>query len=158
MANSSTNGRIDSASRVIYASPQFIYQAFLNPQSLVLWLPPKGMSGSINTFDAHKGGDFSMTLTYKLDRSTIGKTSENTDVFQGKFLELVPDKKIVQSVTFDSDNPAFSGDMMQTWYLEAVLEGTKVTVVCENVPGGVRKADHYEGLLSTLENLATFTE
>lgn len=48
--------------------------------------------------------------------------------------------------------------MVQTWYLEAVAEGTKVTVVCENVPEGVQKIDHDEGLTSTLNNLATFTE
>lgn len=158
MTNISTNGRIDSASRVILTSPQTIYQAFLNPESLVLWLPPKGMSGRINTFDPRQGGRYSMTLTYELEHTTIGKTSENTDVSQGVFLELVPDKKIVQSVKFDSDNPTFSGEMIQTWYLEAISEGTKVTIVCENVPEGVRKADHYKGLNSTLENLATFTE
>jgi len=158
MANSSSNGRIDSASRVILASPQIVYQAFLNPESLVLWLPPKGMSGHINTFDPRKGGHYSMTLTYELGHSTIGKTSENTDVSQGIFLELIPDKKIVQSVKFDSNNPAFLGEMIQTWYFEAVNEGTKVTVVCENVPRGVRKADHDEGLISTLENLARYTE
>jgi len=158
MTNSSSNGRIDSASRVILASPQTVYQAFLNPELLVLWLPPKGMSGHINTFDPRKGGHYSMTLTYELGHSIIGKTSDNTDVSQGVFLELVPDQKIVQSVKFDSDDPAFSSEMIQTWYFEAVSEGTKVTIMCENVPEGVRKADHDEGLNSTLKNLATFTE
>ncbi|WP_240339687.1 SRPBCC domain-containing protein [Halobacillus ihumii] len=76
----------------------------------------------------------------------------------GKFLELVPDKRIVQSVIFDSDDPAFSGEMRQKWLLEAISEGTKVTIVCENVPEGIRKKDHDEGLKSTLENLASFTE
>ncbi|MDX8047508.1 SRPBCC domain-containing protein [Gracilibacillus sp. S3-1-1] len=116
------------------------------------------MSGHIDMFEPRKGGNYSMTLTYELDHSTPGKTSENTDVSQGMFLELVPDKKIVLSVKFDSNHPAFSGEMIQTWYLEAVSEGTKGTIVCENVPEGVRKADHDEGLISTLENLATFTE
>lgn len=50
MANKSSNRRIDSASKVIMASPQTIYQAFLNPESLVSWLPPKGMSGHIDMF------------------------------------------------------------------------------------------------------------
>ncbi|WP_010094565.1 SRPBCC domain-containing protein [Ornithinibacillus scapharcae] len=150
--------RIDSASRVILASPQTIYQAFMNPESLVLWLPPKGMSGQIDMFEPRKGGHYCMTLTYELDHSSPGKTSENTDVSKGMFLELVPDKKIAQSVKFDSDNPAFSGEMIQTWYLEAVSEGTKVTIICENVPEGVRKEDHDIGLRSTLENLAIFTE
>lgn len=158
MKNNSTNGRIDSACRVILTSPQTIYQAFLNPDKLVLWLPPKGMSGHIDRFVPRIGGNYSMTLTYGPDQSSAGKTSENTDVSEGTFLELVPNKKIVLSITFDSDNPDFTGEMIQTWYLEEISEGTKVTIVCENVPEGVRKADHDTGLTSTLENLAAFTE
>lgn len=152
-----TTGRIDSASRVILASPRTIYQSFLNPESLVLWLPPKGMTGQIDRFEPYKGGHYSMTLTYELDDSSPGKSSENSDVTKGMFVDLVPDKKIVLSVKFDSDNPAFSSEMIQTWYLEEVSEGTKAIIICENVPEEVRKVDHDEGLNSTLENLATFT-
>ncbi|MYL42168.1 SRPBCC domain-containing protein [Virgibacillus salexigens] len=158
MANPSNNKRIDSASRVIMASPQTIYQSFINPEALVSWLPPKGMAGHIDMFDPREGGAYRVTLTYEMDHSNSGKTSENTDVAQGKFLELVPDKRIVQSVTFDSEDPEFSGEMTQKWFLETISEGTKVTIVCENVPEGIRKEDHDAGLMSTLENLAIFTE
>ncbi|MCH4826295.1 hypothetical protein [Planococcus halocryophilus] len=48
--------------------------------------------------------------------------------------------------------------MIQTWYLETVSEGTRVTLICENVPKGIRKEDHDIGLNSTLENLARFIE
>ncbi|MET3549076.1 hypothetical protein ABID47_005708 [Paenibacillus favisporus] len=34
----------------------------------------------------------------------------------------------------------------------------EVTIVCENVPAGIRKEDHDVGLRSTLENLALYTE
>lgn len=47
-----------------------------------------------------------------MNHSNPGKTSENTDVAQGKFLELVPDKRIVQSVNFDSEDPEFRGEMI----------------------------------------------
>ena len=157
MTNPSSN-RIDSASRIIMAPPQTIYQAFMNPEKLVSWLPPKGMSGHIDMFDPREGGIYSMTLTYEIDHANHGKTSDNTDVSQGKFLELVLDKKIVLSIKFDSEDPAFSSEMIQTWYLEVVSEGTKVTIICENVPEGIRKEDHDIGLRSTLENLASFTE
>ena len=71
---------------------------------------------------------------------------------------MVPDKRIVLSVTFDSEDPVFSGEMIQKWLLEGVLGGTKVTIICENVPEGIRKEDHEIGLRSTLENLAFYTE
>lgn len=48
--------------------------------------------------------------------------------------------------------------MIQKWILEDVPGGTNVTIVCENVPEGIRKEDHDTGLRSTLENLAAFTE
>ena len=158
MGNTSSHKRTDSASRVILASPQTIYQAFLNPETLIKWLPPEGMSGHIDTFDPREGGTYKLTLTYEMDLSVPGKTSENTDVTQGRFLELIPNNRIVQTVKFDSEDPAFSGEMIQKWLLEANSKGTKVTVICENVPEGIRKEDHDTGLSSTLENLAVFTE
>ncbi|EFV76483.1 SRPBCC family protein [Cytobacillus pseudoceanisediminis] len=158
MTNVFSDNRTDTASRVIMAEPQTIYQAFLNPKSLVSWLPPKGMSGHIDNFDPREGGTYNMTLTYEEDQPSSGKTSENTDVYQGKFLELVPDKRIVQLVIFVSESPDFTGEMIQKWLLESITEGTRVTIVCENVPKGIRKEDHDLGLKSTLENLAIFVE
>ncbi|WP_188455694.1 SRPBCC domain-containing protein [Virgibacillus oceani] len=158
MENGTGNRRTDSASRVIMATPQTIYQAFVNPEALIAWLPPKGMSGHIDMFEPQEGGTYKVTLTYEMEHADLGKTSENTDVAEGKFLELVPYKRIVQSVNFNSTDPAFSGEMIQKWLLETIPEGTKVTIVCENVPEGIRKEDHDTGLRSTLENLAAFTE
>ena len=158
MTNVFSDNRTDTASRVIMAEPQTIYQAFLNPKLLVSWLPPKGMSGHIDNFDPREGGTYNMTLTYEEDQRSSGKTSENTDVYQGKFLELVPDKRIVQLVIFDSESPDFTGEMIQKWLLESIAEGTRVTIICENVPNGIRKEDHDLGLKSTLENLAIFVE
>ncbi|TWT01534.1 SRPBCC domain-containing protein [Planomicrobium sp. CPCC 101079] len=155
MTNPSSN-RIDSTSRVIEATPKAIYQAFMNPEDLAVWLPPEGMSAHVDVFEPHEGGTYKITLTYETDEVHLGKTSENTDVTQGRFLELVPDTKIVLAGQFDSEDEAFSGEMVQTWYLEAVEEGTKVTIICENVPTGIRKEDHDEGMNSTLENLANF--
>lgn len=158
MTNVFSDNRTDTASRVIMAEPQTIYQAFLNPKLLVSWLPPKGMSGHIDNFDPREGGTYNMTLTYEEDQPSSGKTLENTDVYQGKFLELVPDKRIVQLVIFDSESPDFTGEMIQKWILESIAEGTRVTIICENVPNGIRKEDHDLGLKSTLENLAIFVE
>lgn len=52
MTNAFGKKRTDSALRVIMASPKTIYQAFLDPMALVSWLPPKGMKGHIDAFDA----------------------------------------------------------------------------------------------------------
>jgi len=156
---SSSKNRTDSASRVIKTSPQTIYEAFTDPGSLISWLPPKGMKGHIYEFEARVGGAYRMSLTYtETDHAIKGKTSEHVDVVQGRFLEFIPNTRIVQLVVFQSDDPAFAGEMTMTWSLVPVQDGTRVTVVCENVPEGIRKEDHDAGLRSTLENLAIFAE
>lgn len=151
--------RVDTVSRTISASPETIYKAFMKPTTLMSWLPPDGMSGHAETYDPQVGGTFKLILSYdESDQSIIGKTSEKTDVSNGKFLELVLNKRIVQEMSFDSPDISFYGKMKQTWLLETVPKGTKVTIRCENVPDGILKEDHDAGLRSTLQNLADYTE
>lgn len=159
MTSASDSKRTDSASRVIMASPRTIYQAFVDPEAVVAWRPPKGMKGQIYAFDAREGGTFRMSFAYTdTDHAVRGKTSEHADVFQGRFLELVPDERVVELVEFESDDPAFAGAMTVITTLAAVSGGTEVTIRCENVPSGVRPSDHQAGITSTLENLAAFIE
>ncbi|KFC66524.1 hypothetical protein FG93_04455 [Bosea sp. LC85] len=159
MINPIGKTRTDSASRVVQASPQAIYRALLDPKSLASWLPPQGMRGEILSFEPREGGRYRMVLTYEASQhSGPGKTSEDTDVVQGRFLELVLDERVVQSVEFVSEDPSFAGVMTMTWSLASVLGGAEVTILCENVPAGIRKEDHDVGLRSTLANLAAFIE
>ncbi|MFB4169666.1 SRPBCC family protein [Virgibacillus sp. JSM 102003] len=159
MTNSSGKKRTDSASKVIKASPQTIYQAFTDPDALVSWLPPEGMEGSIDFFEPWEGGAYQMSLTYVSPARTMrGKTSEDTDVVRGTFLKLVEDKQIVQEIKFESEDPSFAGAMIMTWALDTISEGTKVTIICENVPEGIRQEDHEAGLKSTLENLDIYAK
>jgi len=156
MPESSMDGRIDSVVRIIKTSPETLYQAYMNPDSLVKWLPPSDMTGEISYFTAEVGEGYTMTLTYETGHSISGKSSIDTDVIVAKFIELIPNKKIVIRSVFDSDNVAFTSEMRITWYFEAVDEGTKVIIVAENVPDEIKKIDHLEGLHSSLENLKNF--
>lgn len=157
--NTFDSKRIDSGSRVINASPEIIYQAFLNPEAVASWRPPEGMKADIFAFDPREGGTFRMSFSYTgTDHSLRGKTSEHADVFTGRFLELVPNRRIVELMEFESDDPAFAGEMKVTTELVPVPDGTEVIISCENVPSGIGAEDHREGIASTLKNLAGFTE
>jgi uncharacterized protein YndB with AHSA1/START domain len=149
--------RTDRGSRRIEAEPGRIYQAMTDPQAIVSWRPPKGMKGEMLDFDAREGGAYRMALIYE-DQSIQGKSSSNVDVVEGRFQELVPGKRMVEVVTFESDDPAFAGEMTITTTLTPIPRGTEVQIVCENVPSGISAADHEAGLTSTLQNLATYTE
>jgi uncharacterized protein YndB with AHSA1/START domain len=149
--------RIDRASRVIAAPSRAVYAAFISPDALVSWLSPQGMTARLDHFDPRVGGSYRVVLTYTSDeKSAAGKSSQNTDVVDSRFVELVPDVRVVQLVDFLSDDPAFSGTMRMTWALEEVAGGTRVMISCENVPPGISIEDHETGLKSTLDNLATY--
>jgi hypothetical protein len=87
-----------------------------------------------------------------------GKTSEHTDTFRARFVALVRDKRIVQSIEFESNDTAFCGPMTIIWTRATVPGGTEVTVRCENEPRGIRPSDHAAGIQSSLKNLAAFVE
>jgi uncharacterized protein YndB with AHSA1/START domain len=150
--------RVDSASKLIRASAWRIYQAFATPNAMETWLPPQGMTGRMLNFAFREGGAYRMRLTYSDPLHASGKTTDDADEVEVRFVKLVEGKRIEQAVTFNSEDSAFSGEMRIAWVLEPVAGGTLVTVRCEDVPAGIRPEDHQAGLMSTLNNLAEFTE
>ena len=151
--------RTDTATRLVHASPDALYRAFIDPEALMAWLPPTGMSGRALLFEPREGGRYRIELALEgEEHEAAGKTTERTDVASGRFLALVPDRRIVQTVEFDSSDPAFAGTMVMTWSLEPSAGGTRVTITAENVPPGISAEDHAAGLASSLENLAGWVE
>lgn len=150
--------RIDTASRVIRASPGAIYHAFVDAASLGRWLAPQGMQARVERFEPVVGGSYCIVLTYDDPAGAPGKATADSDVAEGRFVALEPGERIVWEVGFASDDPAFAGTMTMSWRFKEVRDGTEVTILCENVPAGIRKEDHDVGLRSTLENLARFIE
>jgi uncharacterized protein YndB with AHSA1/START domain len=146
-------------SKVIKAPRKIVYQACLDPDALVSWRVPDNMKGQMHVFDAREGGRYRMSLTY-LDpkRSGDGKTYEDTDTFQGRFVELVPNEKIVEIVEFESPDPKFATEMKVITSLKDSVEGTEVTVLCENIPAGVRAEDNELGTKQALQKLAALIE
>lgn len=149
-----TGPRVDTASKIIAASPETIYRAFIDRDALLAWLPPAGMTGEILALEPHPGGAFRMALHY--DEGGRGKTTDDTDVVDAEFAELVPGKRVVQLVKFRSTDPAFAGTMRMVWDLEPAPGGTRVIILAEDVPEGISKQDHDTGLRSSLENLAAY--
>lgn len=155
----SDKGRSTQVAQIIKAPREVVYQAFLEPEAIAAWLPPNGMKGSIHAFEPYEGGEFRMSLTYlnPLD-SPQGKTSKDNDTVEGRFVELISNEKIVQVTEFESDQPDFAGEMKITWNLADADEGTEVTVLCENIPGGIRLEDNELGSKQSLQKLAAFVE
>jgi uncharacterized protein YndB with AHSA1/START domain len=148
--------RTDVASRVIAASVDDVYRAFIDQQALLTWLPPAGMTGRFERFDPRPGGSYRLVLTYADGSSTRGKATADSDVVDVRFVDIVPSARVVQAVDFASDNPEFAGTMMMTWEVAAVEDGTRVEIRADNVPDGISAEDHAVGLASSLANLAAY--
>ena len=148
--------RTDTAFRIVAASPTRVYEALIDPDALVTWLPPAGMSGRFERFDLRPGGGYRLVLTYADASSSPGKATPGSDVVEARFVEIVPGRRVVQAVDFESDDPAFAGTMTMTWAVTPVDGGTRVDIRADDVPAGISEADHAEGLASSLANLATY--
>ncbi|MEX0685839.1 MAG: SRPBCC domain-containing protein [Balneolales bacterium] len=150
--------RIDSASRMITASAKDVYRAFAEPGAMERWIPPSDMTGEMLHFDFREGGSYRMRLIYSEPQQERGKTSEDSDEAEVRLTKLEEGQRIEQEITFESENPAFSGIMRMIWTFQSEENRTLVTVRAENVPEGIRPEDHEVGLNSSLENLAGFVE
>jgi uncharacterized protein YndB with AHSA1/START domain len=150
--------RTDTASRVIAAPPDRVYAALVDPAALVMWLPPDGMSGRFERFDARPGGSYRLVLTYTDASAARGKATTDSDIVDARFIDLVPGVRVVQAVDFVSDDAANAGTMTMTWELVAVDAGTHVEIRANDVPVGISAEDHASGLASSLANLAAHLE
>jgi uncharacterized protein YndB with AHSA1/START domain len=117
------------------------------------------MRGHVHTFEPRAGGTFRISLTYQDQAHSLsGKTSEDTDTCQGRFVELVPYAKIVEVIEFESQDPQFAGEMTMIVSLVDADGGTEVTVLCEDIPKGIRPKDNELGCKESLQKLAAILE
>jgi uncharacterized protein YndB with AHSA1/START domain len=151
--------RSTRVSRLIKAPREVVYQAFIDGNAVATWLAPDTMKGHVEVFEPRKGGKIRMSLRYTdLADAPQGKSSDLTDTFEGTFVELIPNEKVVQVVEFESDEPDFAGEMRITWSLTNADGGTEVTVLMEDIPKGVSLKDNELGSRQSLQKLATFVE
>jgi uncharacterized protein YndB with AHSA1/START domain len=82
--------------------------------------------------------------------------SGNGHSFGGKYLELVPNERIVHTDTFD--DPNLRGEMKTTVSLKKVFCGTEVNVVQEGIPEVIPVEACYLGWQESLVLLAQLVE
>jgi uncharacterized protein YndB with AHSA1/START domain len=150
--------RTDRAERVVDAPVARVFDALVDRDALEAWLPPSGMTARFERFDPTPGGSYRVVLTYSEPADAAGKSSDDSDIVEARYVDVVPDDRVVQAVDFVSDDPAFAGTMTMTWAVRAVDGGTRVEITADDVPDGISAEDHAAGLASSLDNLAGFVE
>lgn len=136
-------------SRVIQAPRERVYQAFLDPDALVKWMPPHGFTGHVYKLEPKVGGTFRMSF------STINRNW--TQAFGGRYLELKPNERIVHTDKFETDDPAMQGEMKVAITFRDVPGGTEVNVVQEGIPKPAAEGAP-EGWGQSLDNLQRLCE
>ena len=134
--------------RVLRATPERIYKAFLDPDAMAKWLPPNGFTGKVHHMDARVGGTHKMSFT----NFTTGKSHS----FGGTYVELKPHERIRYTDKFD--DPNLPGEMQVTVTLKKVLGGTELQVVQEGVPEVIPAEMCYLGWQESLVLLAKLVE
>jgi uncharacterized protein YndB with AHSA1/START domain len=134
--------------RVLHASPERVYRAFLDPDAIHKWLPPNGFTGKVHQMDARVGGKHKMSFT----NFTTGKSHS----FGGEYLELVPHERVRYTDRFD--DPNLPGEMQITVTLKKVSVGTELNIVQEGVPAVIPAEACYLGWQESLTLLAKLVE
>lgn len=134
--------------RVLRASPEKIYRAFLDANAMAKWLPPHGFTGKVHHLDATVGGTYRMSFT---NFSTGGSHS-----FGGRYLELIPNERICHTDEFD--DPNLPGEMQTTISLRQVSCGTELEIVQKGIPEPIPTEACYLGWQESLTLLAQLVE
>ena len=134
--------------RVLRATPERIYQAFLDPDAMAKWLPPNGFTGKVHQMDANVGGAYKMSFT----NFSTGKSHS----FGGTYRELGPHERMRYTDTFD--DPNLPGEMLTTVTLKKGACGTELSIVQEGVPAVIPAEACYLGWQESLALLAKLVE
>jgi len=134
--------------RVLRATPDRVYRAFLDPDAMVKWLPPNGFTAKVHHMDAKVGGTHKMSFT----NFTTGKSHS----FGGRYLELATNERIRYTDKFD--DPNLPGEMQVTVTLKKLSCGTEVNIVQEGVPEVIPAEMCYLGWQESLVLLGKLVE
>jgi len=134
--------------RVLRATPERVYRAFLEADALAKWLPPYGFTCKVHQLDARVGGGFRMSFT--------NFSNGQGHSFGGEYQELVPCKTIRYTDRFD--DPNMPGEIQVVVALQAVSCGTDVNIVQSGLPAVIPVEMCYLGWQESLAQLAQLVE
>ena len=134
--------------RVLRATPERVYRAFVTPDAMAKWLPPYGFTCKVHHLDAKVGGTYRMSFT--------NFTTGNSHSFGGVYRELIPNERLVYTYRFD--DPNMPDEMITTITLTKVSCGTEITAVQEGIPAMIPVESCYLGWQESMEQLAKLVD
>jgi uncharacterized protein YndB with AHSA1/START domain len=145
---STTNTNTVRLHRVLSATPDRVYRAFIDPDAMVKWLPPNGYTGKVHHLDAKVGGTYKMSFT----NFSTGKSHG----FGGTYQELKPGELLRYTDQFD--DPNLPGEIQVTITLKKVFCGTELNVTQAGIPAVIPAEACYLGWQESLILLGKLVE
>ena len=130
--------------RILTASPEKVYRAFLEADALVKWMAPNGFTCSVHHLEPKVGGTFRMSFR--------NFTTGDSHAFGGTYVELIPGECLRYTDRFD--DPNLPGEIQVTVQLKAVPVGTELDIVQAGIPDVIPLEACYLGWQESLQNLA----
>jgi uncharacterized protein YndB with AHSA1/START domain len=134
--------------RVLRATPERVYRAFLDADAKAKWLPPHGFTGKVHQNEVKVGGTYKMSFT--------NFSTGTSQSFGGTYKELVPNQRIRHTDRFD--DPSLPGEMQVTIVLKEVFCGTDLHITQEGIPAVIPAEACYMGWQESLMQLAQLVE
>jgi uncharacterized protein YndB with AHSA1/START domain len=134
--------------RVLRASPEKVFKAFVDAEALVKWLPPHGYTAKVHHLDARVGGSFRMSFT------SLGSGQGHS--FGGSYLDVVPSRQLRYVEKFD--DPNLPGEMQATITFGKLSCGTDLNIVQEGIPEAIPVEMCYLGWQQSLTLLTLLVE
>ena len=134
--------------RVLRTTPEKLYRAFTDADAFARWLPPCGFTAKVHHMDARVGESYKMSFT--------NFTTGNSHSFDGTYVELIPNKRVSYTASFD--DPNLPGEMRTTVEITPISCGVEVKIKQEGIPAVIPPEACYLGWQESLEYLAKLVE
>ena len=134
--------------RVLTATPEKVYRAFLEADAIAKWIPPNGFTCTVHEMNPAVGGEHRMSFR--------NFTNGHVTSFGGTYLDLVPNERLKYTDIFDDAN--LPGQITVTVTLRQAMVGTEIHILQEGLPDVIPVEACYLGWQESLINLAKLVE
>ena len=134
--------------RVIKATPEKVYRAFIDPVAMASWIPPYGFLCVVHSMEPKLGGSYKMSF--------INFSTGNAHSFGGKYLDLKPNEFLKYTDKFD--DPNLPGEMITSVWLRGAMGVTELKVTQEGIPDAIPAEMCYLGWQESLDKLIKLVE
>jgi uncharacterized protein YndB with AHSA1/START domain len=123
------------------ATPQRVFEAWLDPEQVARWMGPRGMTADVNQLDARAGGGYAITM----------HMSDGTSVqVNGTYKEITRHTRLVFTWKWQNDMQ----DTLVTLTFKPVGRATDMTIEHSGFPNSEVRDNHNKGWIGCFDKLA----